>query len=132
MKHLLWTLTVALLLQLAATHHAHAQLHDRQMRLHYYGLLRKDPLRALGWDALLPGAGSVYNGLYVNAAVTFTLSAAGAVVWGIGAARDDSRLIWAGAGTFAGGRAYGLLSAPLGSVLLNAAFRRQLGLNLRF
>ena len=47
--------------------------------------------------------------------------------WIAGAVRDREPLEWTGVGIFAGARAYGLVSAPLGALLLNAAFRRQFG-----
>jgi hypothetical protein len=79
-------------------------------------------------DLALPGAGSVYTGLYANAIVTGVVSLAGAALWIAGAAKHDDALWWSGAGTFAAGRAYGLVSAPVGASLLNAAFRRHFGI----
>jgi len=104
----------------------------RDMSAHYYVRLRRDPWRALGWEALFPGAGSYYNGIHVSAIVTFSISVIGAGLWTIGAVLDRDALWWTGAGTFAAGRAAGLVAAPVGAVRLNAAFRRQLGLAYRF
>lgn len=99
---------------------------------HTYLRLRKDPWLALGYDALLPGAGSLYDGIYVHAIAAFSVSLVGAGLWIAGAVSDDERLWWAGATTFGAGRAYGLIAAPWGAALLNAAFRRQLGIAYRF
>jgi hypothetical protein len=52
----------------------------------------------------------------------------GAALWTSGAVLDQRGLWWAGAGTFVAGRGYGLVSAPVGATMLNAAFQRQLGL----
>jgi hypothetical protein len=98
---------------------------------HYYAQLRKSPGKALLLDLALPGAGNVYTGLYANAAITGAVSLLGAALWIAGAARDHDGLWWSGAGVFAAGRAYGLVSAPVGAALLNAAFRRQFGLSVR-
>lgn len=102
------------------------------VRQHYYELLARSPTKALLWELALPGAGHLYTGFYVQAAVAAGLSAAGAGLWIAGAVRDQDSLWWTGAATFAAGRAYGLVSAPLSAALLNAAFRRQLGLSARF
>jgi hypothetical protein len=102
------------------------------IRQHYYALLARSPAKAFLWELGLPGAGHVYSGFYVQAAVAATLSVAGASLWVAGAARDDDALWWAGAGTFAAGRVYGLISAPVSAALLNAAFRRQFGIRSRF
>lgn len=110
---------------------AQAQIGEREVRLFYYHQLRRDPWRALGYDALFPGAGSAYNGLYGNAIFAASLSVAGAALWTYGAIAEDRRMWWIGAGTFALGRTYGLVSAPLGAAFLNGAFRRQLRLTLR-
>jgi len=104
----------------------------RDMNAHYYRRLQRDPWRALGWEALCPGAGSYYNGIHVSAVVTLSISVVGAGLWTLGAVLDRDVLWWAGAGTFAAGRAAGLVAAPVGAVRLNAAFRRQLGLAYRF
>lgn len=104
----------------------------RDMNAHYYRRLRRDPWRALGWEALFPGAGSYYNGIHVSAIATFSISVVGAGLWTLGAALDRDALWWAGAGAFTAGRAAGLVAAPVGAVRLNAAFRRQLGLAYRF
>lgn len=102
-----------------------------EVRLHYYELLRRSPWKALLLDVALPGAGSVYTHLYANTAVAATLSLVGAGLWIAGAVKAHDGLWWAGAGTFAAGRVYGIVSAPVGATLLNAAFRRHLGLVLQ-
>lgn len=103
------------------------------VRQHYYAQLAKSPWRALGCEALLPGAGNLYVGLRVPAAITLGVSALGAGLWIAGATvhRGGGRpaLLWTGIGTFAAGRIYGLVSAPIGAALLNAAFRGQLGVS---
>jgi hypothetical protein len=99
-----------------------------EVRLAYYERLRRAPTTALLWELLLPGAGSVYTGLYPNAAITASLSLLGAALWIAGAVRDNDALWWSGMGTFAGARVYGVVSAPLGARWLNAAFRRHFGL----
>ncbi|MEY4514123.1 MAG: hypothetical protein RLZZ450_6245 [Pseudomonadota bacterium] len=104
------------------------------VRQHYYAQLAKNPWRALGWEALLPGAGNLYVGLRVPAAMTLGLSALGAGLWVAGAtmqrgAGGRAALLWTGVGTLAAARAYGLVSAPIGAALLNAAFRAQLGVS---
>lgn len=104
----------------------------REMNRHFYARLRKDPWRALGWEALVPGAGSAYTGIHVQAIVTLSISVLGAGMWTAGALMDHDALWWAGASTFAAARVYGLFSAPIGAMLLNAAFRRQLGIAQRF
>lgn len=98
---------------------------------HYYEQLRKSPGKALLLDLAVPGAGNVYTGIYANAAITGAVSLLGAALWIAGAASDHDGLWWGGAGVFAAGRAYGLISAPVGAALLNAAFRRQFGLSAR-
>jgi hypothetical protein len=102
------------------------------VRQHYYELLARSPGKAFLWELALPGAGHVYAGFYVQAAVAASLSVAGAGLWIAGALRDNDELWWAGAATFSAGRAYGLVSAPISAALLNAAFRRQLGISARF
>jgi hypothetical protein len=102
------------------------------IRQHYYELLARSPTKALLWELALPGAGHVYAGFHVQAVVSMSLSAAGAGLWIAGALRDNEQLWWTGMATFAAGRAYGLISAPLSAALLNAAFRRQLGISARF
>jgi hypothetical protein len=102
------------------------------VRRHYYDRLEKRPLRALGYELALPGAGNYYVGLYLPAACTLVLSVTGASMWVAGARRDDPALAYLGVGVFAAARAYGLVSAPIGAALLNAAFRRQLGLTRPF
>jgi hypothetical protein len=98
------------------------------VREHFYRQLRKSPWRALGYELLLPGAGSLYTGLHAPAVGTLGVSLVGASLWVAGALRDRRALAWAGIGTFAAARSYGLVSAPVGAVLLNAAFRHQLGI----
>jgi hypothetical protein len=128
----------ALLLAIARAGAAHAQpvsTHipfDSEVRRHYFAQLARSPWRALGWELLLPGAGSVYTGVHAAAAVSLSLTLAGSCMWIAGARRDRSALRWAGVASFAAGRAHGLISAPVSAVLLNAAFRRQLGLTARF
>jgi hypothetical protein len=77
----------------------------------------------------VPGAGNLYVGLRVPAAVTMGVSVLGAGLWIAGAASHERALLWTGVGTFATGRVYGLVSAPIGAALLNAAFRGQLGVS---
>jgi hypothetical protein len=103
-----------------------------EMRAHFYRQLAKSPWRALGWELLFPGAGNYYSALYAPAAATLALSLAGASLWFVGAVREHSVVEHVGLGTFAAARTYGVVSAPLGAVLLNAAFRRQLGIAARF
>lgn len=98
-----------------------------ELRRHYYAQLAKKPWRAFGAELLLPGAGNYYVGLYAPAAITLALSCVGAGLWIAGARRDKAALMWSGIGTFAGARAYGAISAPIGAKLLNAVLRRQLG-----
>jgi hypothetical protein len=98
------------------------------VRHQFYEQLEKRPAAALGWELLTPGAGNYYVGLYAPAAATLGLSLLGSGLWIAGALRDHPALMWTGIGTFAAARTYGLISAPLGAMLLNAAFRRQLGL----
>jgi hypothetical protein len=95
---------------------------------HYYQALRRSPSKAFLWELGLPGAGSIYDGLYANAVVTGVLTLAGTALWIAGAVTDNDALWWSGAGLFIGGRVYGLVAAPLGASLLNRAFRRVLGL----
>lgn len=127
---MLGRLSLAVLVCIAlCTARAEAQVGDREMRLYYYEQLRRSPWRALGYEALLPGAGSAYTGLWGNAIFTASLSVLGAGLWTYGTLADDRRGFWMGAGTFAVARSYGLVSAPLGAGLLNRAFRRQLRLS---
>lgn len=98
------------------------------LREQYYARLSKSPLRALGYELLLPGAGNAYTGLYGPAAVTLSATLLGAGLWIAGATSDHDALRYAGIATFAGARAYGVVSAPIGAALLNAAYRRQLRL----
>jgi hypothetical protein len=100
----------------------------QEIRRHYYQRLARDPWRAFGAELLLPGAGNYYVGLYVPAAITLALSCVGASLWIAGARRDQDALLWSGVGVLSGARGYGLVSAPSSAALLNAAFRRQLGL----
>jgi hypothetical protein len=106
--------------------------YNEVVRQHYYELLARSPAKALLWELALPGAGHVYTGFYVQAAVAASLSVGGAGLWIAGALRQHDGLWWAGAATFIAGRSYGLVSAPLSAALLNAAFRRQLGITARF
>jgi hypothetical protein len=99
-----------------------------EVRRFYYARLRRSPTKALLWDLALPGAGSVYDGFYVNAGITAGLSLLGAGLWIAGAAKDHDALWWSGMGTFVGARVYGVVSAPVAAKLLNAAFRRHLGI----
>lgn len=101
------------------------------VREHYYRLLSRSPTKALLWELALPGAGHFYNGFPIQAGVAIGLSALGAALWIAGAARDAQPLWWAGMATFSAGRAYGLVSAPVTAVLLNAAYRRQFGITDR-
>jgi hypothetical protein len=99
------------------------------VRQQYYERLAKSPWRALGWELLAPGGGNQYVGLPVPAAITLGVSLLGAGLWIAGGVSDRSPLLWAGVGTFAAARAYGLVSAPLAAAMLNAAFRGQLGVS---
>ena len=131
------TLTVAaILLLLVRSTTAHAQPlqspFEVEVRRHAYAQLARSPWRAVGWELLLPGAGSVYTGVHAAAAISLALSVGGACAWIAGARRDRSVTRWLGVATFAAGRVHGLVSAPMSAVLLNAAFRRQLGLSARF
>ncbi len=101
------------------------------VREHYYRLLSRSPSRAFLWELALPGAGHVYNGFPIQAGVAIGLSVLGAALWIAGAARDSAPLWWAGMATFSVGRVYGLVSAPITAVLLNAAYRRQFGITDR-
>jgi hypothetical protein len=103
-----------------------------EMRHHFYEQLAKSPWRALGFELLLPGAGNWYTGLYGPAAATLAASMVGASLWIAGALRDRSGVAHAGIATFACARGYGVVSAPIGALLLNAAYRRELGLDARF
>ena len=47
-----------------------------EIREHYYEVLRRSPGKAFLLDLALPGAGSVYTGLWANTIVAATLSAA--------------------------------------------------------
>lgn len=133
MRRLVARFAIALVAFVGAPRSARAEAPFADVvRRHYYERLEKRPLRALGYELVLPGAGNYYVGLYLPAACTLALSAAGAGMWVAGARRDDSALTFAGIGMFAGARAYGLVSAPIGAALLNAAFRRQLGLTRPF
>ena len=105
---------------------------DAEVRRHYYERLARSPWRALGWELLFPGAGSVYTGVHAAAVVSLTLSLAGSCMWIAGAVRERPATMWVGIGTFAAARAHGLVSAPVSAALLNAAFRRQLGLMASF
>lgn len=102
------------------------------VREHYYQQLQKNPWRALGWELLAPGFGNFYTGVHAPAAATLGLSLAGAGLWIAGAVRDRPALLWTGVSTFAGARVFGLVSAPVGALLLNAAFRRQLGVSATY
>ena len=102
------------------------------VREHFYRILARSPAKAFLWELALPGAGHIYNGFPIQAGVAIGLSCAGAALWIAGAVRDQQALWWAGAGTFAAGRLYGLISAPVTAALLNAAYRRQFGITGRF
>ena len=101
------------------------------VREHYYRLLSRSPTKAFLWELALPGAGHFYNGFPIQAGVAIGLSAIGAALWIAGAARDSGPLWWAGMATFSVGRVFGLISAPVTAVLLNAAYRRQFGITDR-
>lgn len=109
-----------------------ASPYESTIRNHYYALLARSPAKSFLWELALPGAGHVYSGFYVQAAISAGITLTGASLWIAGAVRDDEQLWWAGAGTFAAGRLYGLISAPISAALLNAAFRRQFGITRRF
>jgi hypothetical protein len=102
------------------------------VREHFYRVLMRSPTKAFLWELALPGAGHFYNGFPIQAGVAIGLSLAGAGLWIAGAARESPLLWWLGMGTFNAGRVYGLISAPVTAVLLNAAYRRQLGITGRF
>lgn len=106
--------------------------YDGAVRRHYYDLLSRSPTKSFLWELALPGAGHVYTGFYVQAALSATLTITGASLWIAGAARDNDALWWAGAATFGAGRLYGLISAPVSAALLNAAYRRQLGIRVAY
>lgn len=130
-------LALALTLLASGAAPARAQIiapppYAEELRAHYYERLAKSPWRALGFELLCPGAGNLYVGLHVPAIATLSLSLAGASLWLAGAVRDERRLELVGIGTLAASRAYGVVSAPVGALLLNAAFRRQLGISARF
>jgi hypothetical protein len=103
-----------------------------ELRRQLYKQLAKSPWRALGWELVVPGGGYGYTGLYAPAAVTLALTLAGASLWVAGSVRDRRTTELLGITTFAGARGYGLVGAPIGALLLNAAFRRQLGISTRF
>lgn len=133
-------LAVAAVLVLVLASRSSAQLEglpvqspfEGEVRRHYYEQLARSPWSALGWELLFPGGGSVYTGVHAAAAITLAVSLGGACAWLAGARRNRSVTRWVGVGTFAAGRAHGLVSAPVGAALLNAAFRRQLGLSAAF
>jgi hypothetical protein len=102
------------------------------VREHYYRILSRSPTKAFLWELGLPGAGHFYVGFPIQAGVAIGLSALGAALWIAGAARDQKALFWTGMATFTAGRVYGLISAPVTAVLLNAAYRRQFGITRRF
>jgi hypothetical protein len=102
------------------------------VREHYYEQLAKSPWRALGWELVVPGGGNTYTGVYAPALATLGLSVVGASLWVAGALDERPALLWTGVGLFASARLYGVVSAPLGAWLLNAAFRRQLGLSATY
>jgi hypothetical protein len=102
------------------------------VREHFYRILSRSPTKAFLWELALPGAGHIYNGFPIQAGVAIGLSCLGAALWIAGAARDLPALWWLGMGTFTAGRVYGLISAPVTAVLLNAAYRRQFGITGRF
>lgn len=106
--------------------------YEAAIRHHYYALLARSPTKSFLWELALPGAGHVYSGFYLQAAISATITVTGASLWIAGTVRDDDALWWAGAGTFAAGRVYGLVSAPISAALLNAAFRRQFGIRQTF
>jgi hypothetical protein len=132
------TATIALLLVVTTAATAHGQVlpmqapFDGEVRRHYYEQLRRSPWHALGYELLWPGAGSLYTGVFAAATLSMALSVGGAALWIAGARRDHAALRGVGIGAFAVGRAHGLVSAPVSAALLNAAFRRQLGLTARF
>lgn len=102
------------------------------VREHYYRILARSPTKAFLWELALPGAGHFYNGFPIQAGVAIGLTLAGAGLWIAGAVRESPLLWWLGMGTFSAGRVYGLISAPVTAVLLNAAYRRQFGITGRF
>lgn len=104
----------------------------QELRVHYYEQLAKSPWRALGWELLCPGVGSVYVGVYAPAVGALAGSLAGAGLWLAGALRERPAMERAGLATFVVARAYGVVSAPVSALLLNAAFRRQLGIRATF
>lgn len=103
-----------------------------EIREHFYSVLSRSPTKAFLWELALPGAGHVYTGFPIQAAVAAGLSCAGAAMWIAGAVRDLRPWWIAGATTFGVGRVYGLISAPVTAALLNAAYRRQLGITGSF
>jgi hypothetical protein len=111
---------------------APSPLYAPQVRAHYYRVLSRSPTKAFLWELALPGAGHIYNGFPIQAAVAIGLSVAGAGMWIGGAVADKPGWWWAGMATFSVGRVYGLISAPVTAVLLNAAYRRQFGITAQF
>jgi hypothetical protein len=107
-------------------------LYASEVRNHYYRVLARSPTKAFLWELALPGAGHIYNGFPIQAAVAIGLTVAGAGMWIGGAITDNDGWWWAGMATFSAGRVYGLISAPVTAVLLNAAYRRQFGISGRF
>lgn len=136
----LMALAVATSLALLSPARAEAQLISPNAgRVHTYEALRRSPARAVGYDALFPGAGSVYVRLYGNTIASAVVSLLGAALWIHGGLRDNDGTYWSGVALFAAGRTYGLVSAGVGAHMLNRALRRQLqlglsptGLQLRF
>lgn len=130
---------LTLLLALGATRPARAEPPDDgdlpqlgspyapMVRTHFYARLAKSPWRALGYELLAPGAGNYYVGLHAPAVATLGASLLGASLSIAGALRDQPAVLWSGIAILGAGRGYGLVSAPLGAALLNAAFRQQLG-----
>ena len=104
----------------------HASPFAPLLREQYYQRLAKSPWRAFGYELLLPGAGNAYVGLYPPGIATLGATLLGAGLWIAGSVRERPALTYAGMGTFAAARAYGLVSAPVTARLLNRAYRRQL------
>jgi hypothetical protein len=95
---------------------------------HLYAQLYRSPARAFGYELLAPGLGFAYAGFKAQAIVSAAATLLGAGLWVAGATTDHDALRYVGIGTFAAARGYGAVGAPTAAALLNAAFRRRLGI----
>jgi hypothetical protein len=103
-----------------------------ELRGHLYARLHKSPARAFGYELLVPGLGYAYAGFRVQAVLSAVATVAGAGLWLGGALSDHDALSYAGIATFATARVVGVAGAPIAAALLNAAFRRRLGVFYAF